>query len=82
LLVGRMLETGWTVTCAAAAAGISRRTAHKWLGRYAAEDSASLIDRSSRPAQSAGKAERFILTLLREWAYVRPYLTSAVRTSV
>jgi transposase InsO family protein len=27
-----------------------------------------------------GKAERFIQTLLREWAYRRPYTTSAVRT--
>ena len=27
-----------------------------------------------------GKAERFIQTLLREWAYRRPYATSALRT--
>ena len=27
-----------------------------------------------------GKAERFIQTLLREWAYRRPYATSAIRT--
>jgi len=27
-----------------------------------------------------GKAERFIQTLLREWAYRRPYMTSAART--
>src|SRR5881628_4131404 len=29
-----------------------------------------------------GKAERFIQTLLREWAYIRPYYTSADRTRV
>ena len=29
-----------------------------------------------------GKAERFIQTLLREWAYARPYYTSAERTGV
>jgi transposase InsO family protein len=36
----------------------------------------------SRPyrPQTNGKAERFIQTLLREWAYVRPYSTSARRT--
>jgi transposase InsO family protein len=28
-----------------------------------------------------GKAERFIQTLLREWAYVRPYVSSALRTA-
>jgi transposase InsO family protein len=35
--------------------------------------------RPYRP-QTNGKAERFIQTLLREWAYVRPYATSARRT--
>ena len=30
--------------------------------------------------QTNGKAERFIQTLLREWAYRRPYATSATRT--
>jgi transposase InsO family protein len=35
--------------------------------------------RPYRP-QTNGKAERFIQTLLREWAYVRPYTTSARRT--
>ena len=34
LLVERVSE-GWTVQRAAAAAGISRRTAHKWLERDA-----------------------------------------------
>jgi transposase InsO family protein len=36
----------------------------------------------SRPyrPQTNGKAERFIQTLIREWAYVRPYTTSARRT--
>lgn len=35
--------------------------------------------RPYRP-QTNGKAERFIQTLLREWAYVRPYATSKRRT--
>jgi transposase InsO family protein len=35
--------------------------------------------RPYRP-RTNGKAERFIQTLLREWAYRRPYLTSAART--
>jgi transposase InsO family protein len=37
-----------------------------------------LRTRPYRP-QTNGKAERFIQTLLREWAYVRPYRTSAIR---
>ena len=35
--------------------------------------------RPYRP-QTNGKAERFIQTLIREWAYVRPYASSARRT--
>ena len=34
--------------------------------------------RFDRP-QTNGKAERFIQTLLREWAYVRPYASSRKR---
>ena len=34
---------------AAAAAGLSVRTARKWQQRYAQEGSAGLLDRSSRP---------------------------------
>jgi transposase InsO family protein len=37
-----------------------------------------LLTRAYRP-QTNGKAERFIQTLLREWAYERPYTTSAER---
>jgi transposase InsO family protein len=37
-----------------------------------------LRTRPYRP-QTNGKAERFIQTLLREWAYVRPYRTSGLR---
>jgi transposase InsO family protein len=43
--------------------------------------SAGLRHRRTRPytPRTNGKAERFIQTLLREWAYRRPYLTSAQR---
>jgi transposase InsO family protein len=37
------------VTTAATALGVSRRTAHKWLARYAREGITGLQDRSSRP---------------------------------
>lgn len=47
LLVPR-IEAGWSVVGAAAAAGVSARTAHRWLGRYRAGDR-HLADRSSRP---------------------------------
>lgn len=47
LLVER-IEAGWSVVGAAAAAGVSARTAHRWLGRYRAGDR-HLADRSSQP---------------------------------
>src|SRR3989442_10126280 len=49
LLVGRVLEQGWTVAEAAVAAGISERTACKWLGRYRSEGEVGLFDRCSAP---------------------------------
>ena len=49
LLVRRVREHGWTVRRAAHGAGISRRTAHKWLQRFDSEGFEGLEDRSSRP---------------------------------
>jgi len=49
LLVDRILVLGWPVASAAAAAGVSRQTAHRWLGRWREEGEPGLCDRSSRP---------------------------------
>jgi transposase len=49
LMVGRVLEQGWAVAEAAAAAGVSDRTCSKWIARYRAEGEAGLLDRSSAP---------------------------------
>jgi transposase InsO family protein len=46
LLVDRVRD-GWTITKAADAAGISRQTGSKWLGRYRREGDPGLADRSS-----------------------------------
>ena len=48
LLVDRIVAQGWTAAAAAAAAGVSRRTACKWLRRFREAGAASLRDRSSR----------------------------------
>jgi transposase InsO family protein len=48
LLVSR-IRSGSSVSSAAEAAGISRRTAFKWLARYRAEGEKGLLDRTSRP---------------------------------
>jgi transposase InsO family protein len=48
LLVGRILG-GMSVTRAAEAAGVSRRTAFKWKKRFLEAAEAALVDRSSQP---------------------------------
>jgi len=67
LLVQRVCELRWAVHVAAAAAGISARTAYKWLARYRAGGVAALIDRSSRPGRiphrTAAAQEAAILAL-------------------
>ena len=52
LLVDRVLVEGWSVTTAAAAAGVSERTVWRWLARFRAEGETGLLDRSSRPHRS------------------------------
>jgi transposase InsO family protein len=54
LMCLRVLEEGWTLGEAAAAAGCSVRTASKWVGRYRAGDR-QLLDRSSRPWRSPSR---------------------------
>jgi transposase InsO family protein len=47
LLVTRVVEEGWSLTKAAAAAEVSEPTARKWVSRYQAEGEAGLLDRPS-----------------------------------
>lgn len=48
ILVCRV-ESGWSVTAAACAAGVSRQTASKWVRRYRELGEAGLADASCRP---------------------------------
>jgi transposase InsO family protein len=52
LLVDRVISDGWSVRDAAEAAGISQRSACKWLKRFREEGEAGLADRSSAPRRS------------------------------
>ena len=60
LLAERVVVERWTLTQAAAAAGVSVRCARKWVGRYRREGEAGLEDRSSAPRRVANRtpAER------------------------
>src|SRR5215213_1136150 len=48
-MVCRVVEQGWSLAQAAAAAGVSERTCGKWVRRYRIEGEAGLLDRSSVP---------------------------------
>ena len=49
VMITRIEEEGWTVRRAAEAAGVSRRTAYRWLSRFRRQGEVGLQDRSSRP---------------------------------
>ncbi len=49
LLSRRVVEQGWSLGSAAAAAEVSERTAGKWVTRFRAEGELGLLDRSSAP---------------------------------
>ena len=55
LLVERVCEQRVSVQDAARAAGVSTRTASKWVGRYRREGAAGLYDRSSAPHRVANR---------------------------
>ena len=57
LLIDRVQVAGWSLTQAAEAAGVSDRTARKWLARYRAEGPVGLTDRSSAPTRVANRTE-------------------------
>ena len=52
MLLIQRIQAGIPVTSAAEAAGVNRRTAFKWKGRYQEAGAAALVDRSSRPHRS------------------------------
>jgi transposase InsO family protein len=57
LLIERITIAGWSLSAAAEAAGISERTARKWLARHRAEGDTGLLDRSSAPAVVANRTD-------------------------
>jgi transposase InsO family protein len=55
LLVERVVVQNWSVTAAAAAAGVSERTVWRWIKRFREEGAGGLVDRSSRPHRSPAR---------------------------
>ena len=56
-MVLRVIEQGWTVKAAAAAAETSPRTCGKWVARYRAGREFGLLDRSSAPHLVANRTD-------------------------
>jgi transposase len=50
-MVGRVVEQGWSIKAAAAAAETSAKTCGRWVSRYRAEGECGLLDRSSAPRE-------------------------------
>jgi transposase len=57
LLVERVEDAGWSLSAAAEAAGISDRTARKWIGRHRADGHDGLLDRCSAPKFVANRTD-------------------------
>src|SRR5687768_4705373 len=56
-MVLRVLEQGWTIKAAAAAAETSSRTCGKWVSRYRAQGEFGLLDHSSAPQHVANRTD-------------------------
>jgi transposase len=54
-LARRVVEQGWSLTEAAAAAEVSERTARKWIDRYRSDGEQGLLDRPSTPSSVANR---------------------------
>jgi transposase InsO family protein/transposase-like protein len=54
-MVLRVLESGWSIKAAAAAAETSPKTCGKWVSRYRDQGESGLLDRSSAPERVANR---------------------------
>jgi transposase InsO family protein len=81
VLCRRVIDEGWTLTKAAAAAEVSVRCARKWVRRYGAEGELGLLDRPSAPATVANRTcERRIeaIAALRRLRFTGPEIAEAL----
>src|SRR5271165_2148310 len=71
LLVERVIDEGWSVSAAAAAAGVSERTVYRWLGRWRQDGAQGLLDRSSRPRRSPAQLSPATIQAIRSLRRLR-----------
>lgn len=81
-LVERVTIDQWPVSGAAEDAGVSVRTAYKWLARHRAQGAPGLLDRSSRPAvmpRITPKDRTQLIVELRRCRLSGPEIATALR---
>jgi transposase InsO family protein len=71
LLVRRIEEEGWSLRAAAEAAGLSERSARKWLARWRSGGDAGLLDRSSAPKRIPHRTPKATVDLIERLRRVR-----------
>jgi len=80
-MVSRVLEQGWSLSSAAAAAEVSERTCSKWVARYRAEGELGLLDRSSAPRWVANRTSEDAIqaiTALRRLRFTGPEIAEVL----
>ena len=81
-MVGRVIELGWSVSSAAAAAEVSDRTCSKWVARYRAEGAPGLLDRSSAPKVVANRTDEQaiqVIAALRRLRFTGPEIAEVLQ---
>jgi transposase InsO family protein len=76
-----VLVEGWSLAAAAEAAGVSERTAWKWVDRYREEGEVGLEDRSSAPRAVPGRTptdREELIVQLRELRFTSPEIAETL----
>lgn len=81
LLADRVLVEGWSLAAAAEAAGVSERTAWKWVDRFRREGEQGLADRPSTPRRVPSRTppeREQLIVLLRELRFTSPEIAETL----
>jgi transposase InsO family protein len=84
-MVRRVVDEGWSVREVALAAGVSSRTAGKWVARYRAEGAGGLLDRSSAPLFVANRSDESTveaIAALRRLRFTGPEISEVLNRPV
>jgi transposase InsO family protein len=84
-MVRRVLEQGWSIKAAAAAAETSSRTCGKWVSRYRELGESGLLDRSSAPESVANRTDErrvAVIAALRRLRFTGPEIAELLAMPV